>query len=120
MNSYTSQESNSSNNIIQSTETLIDLAHKVKAISKYGLLPKRHLEPKSFEHPAHTLEGKRSLLMSLTPMLEVSEKQRKIDANNCENATRCRIESRKTRGSWFQYFDFDIGANIDPSVYEER
>ena len=70
--------------------------------------------------PAETIESKRAVLMSLGPMLDEAEKQRKIDVAQCEDMTRCRIESKRTRASWYQYSDVDSSTVIDPSEYEER
>lgn len=78
------------------------------------------LKPDSFQHPSETIESKKAVLISLGPMLDIAEKQRKLDVSKCEEITRCRIESKKTRASWYQYSDLDSRVVIDPSEYEMR
>jgi hypothetical protein len=96
------------------------LAKTVKENCSYNLLPLRLLQPEAFQHSPETIESKRALLLSLGPMLDNAEKQRKIDVSYCASLTRCRIESKRTRMSWYQYCDLDSRVVIDPSEYEHR
>jgi hypothetical protein len=80
----------------------------------YSLLPTRLL------HPTEALQYRQAVLLALVPMLADVEKQRKIDEAACQTYTRCRIESRRTRTSWYQYSDVDSMRVIDPAEYKYR
>ena len=102
------------------TDDAKELAQFVKTEYSYGLLPARQLQPEAFQHPSGALESKKAVLIGLAPMLDDAEKQRKIDVASCEALTRCRIVSKRTRSSWYQYSDLDTSHVIDPSEYQER
>jgi hypothetical protein len=100
--------------------TAVAAARSLKEEFAYGLLPARLLHPDNFSLPAEAIESKRAVLLGLAPMLDDAEKQRKIDVAVCQAHTRCRIDSKRTRASWYQYSDVDAQLAIDPSEYEDR
>lgn len=104
----------------ESKNTLLDIASEIAEVTTYSLLSKRLVDPSCYKNPPHTLEGKRELLISLTPVLEAAEAQRKTDTDICELFTRCRIEKTRTKTSWYRYIDIDTGVSIEPSEYEQR
>lgn len=98
----------------------IELGRNILDVSNYRILPVRIMKPEQFEHPLHSLEGKRKLLLSLSPMLSDNENQRKIDVTACEEYTRCKSSKGKGRFSTYDYTDFDTNAMISHSEYETR
>lgn len=97
-----------------------DIARNVLKSSNYKLLSTRLIHPELFEFPSSTLESKKALLLSLSPMLKEAEEQKKKDTAACESFTRCK--SSKGRGSYgiYQYTDFDIHTMVDYPEYEKR
>ena len=98
----------------------MNITTEIIQTTSYSLLPSRIVNTSRFKHPPQTLEGKRELLISLTPVLEAAETQRKTDTDICELFTRCRIEKTRTKTSWYRYIDIDTGVSIEPSEYEQR
>jgi hypothetical protein len=98
-----------------------NFGRKILESSNYKLLSLRLLQPESFVHPMHTLEAKKAVLQSLSPMLKESEEQRKKDTAACEGFTRCR--STKGKGgsfSLYEYTDLDTQLKVDYDEFEKR
>ncbi len=99
---------------------LCDIGRKIVETTKYKLLPSRSIYPKLFPHPITSIEGKRALLLSLTPMLTEGEGQRQVDVSNCESFTRCKCEKSRKINSSYEYVDIDTNASVSSDKYEER
>jgi hypothetical protein len=95
-------------------------AIKIFEESQYRVLPARVLFPENFQYPSSSIEGKKQLLVSMTPMLTEGENQRKMDATKCEEFTRCRVEKDKLRSSHYQYIDVDTNQPISGTDYHQR
>lgn len=48
---------------------MCNLAKKIAGISNYMVIPSRIVYPERYIHPNNSLEAKKALLMSMTPML---------------------------------------------------
>lgn len=96
-----------------------ELAKRIFENTKYKLVATRIVHPEQFIHPIDSTEGKKSLIMSLAPMLTDAEEQRKRDTLECEEFTRCRSMKIKGRGS-YEYTDVDTAQKIEFAEYETR
>lgn len=105
---------------IDSIETRKNVGRYILEKTSYNLVSTRILYPERFEHPASTLDGKKFVLLSIAPSLEVADKQRKLDTQATENFTRCKVCKSRGRLSHFEYRDIDIDMVISESEYEKR
>jgi hypothetical protein len=80
----------------------------------------RWLFPEEFLHPIETIEGKKSLIISLTPMLTESEEQRKRDSQDCEQFTRCKSSKVRSARASYEYTDVDTSQKVGYDDYEMR
>ncbi len=99
---------------------LCDIGRKILSGSTYPILSTRLLRPENYLYPSSSLEGKKSLLMSLTPMLSDAEEQRKKETSACENFTRCTSGKGKGKYSCYVYTDKDVKCPVDFPEYEKR
>lgn len=104
---------------IRQWEALRQICKTVHDKTCYPMMAMRILAPELFHHAVGTVEAKKSLLLSLSPMLNDAEEQRKKDNARCEEATRCRHVKGKGRAS-YEYIDIDTGRVIDFCDYEKR
>ena len=108
-----------SNNSENSLETIVDISKSIFTMSKYKIVTSRLMFPEEFLHPPTSMEAKKSLLISLSPMLTEAEEQRKKDTQELEDFTRCR--SSKGRGrSNYEYIDIDTSSRVDFPDFEKR
>ena len=96
------------------------MGKKVIEQLKYPLIPSRWVYPDAFPFSVNSIESKRAILMSLSPMLTGSDKQKQSDTKSCEEYTRCKVCKGNSRSSPYDYHDIDIDIKIDPSEYERR
>ena len=89
------------------------------ATTSYRLMSARLISPEKFHHPIGSEENRKEIFLSLTPMLNAAETQRKIDAEECEKFTRCRCNRTKGKTS-YQYIDIDTTEIVDYKEYEKR
>ena len=101
-------------------EEYFQIARNVFKGSNYRLLSTRLIHPELFEFPSSSLEAKKALLLSLSPMLKEAEEQKKKDSAACESFTRCR--SAKGKGSYgvYEYIDVDTQLRVEFSDFERR
>eukprot|EP01038_Epipyxis_sp_PR26KG_P004967 gene4967-6946_t len=102
------------------TSKLCDIGLHILQNTNYKILPSRLLLPNQFIHPHESLEAKKSLLISLTPMLSDAENQRNRDVQLCEEFTRCKSGKGKGRYSCYEYTDIDSQIVIPYEDYESR
>jgi len=95
------------------------IANQVYDISEYSLLPNLAFLPVNLTNDIVSLESKRKLLLCLAPILTQAEKQRKIDANLCEDYTKCRSEKSKLTGE-YEYYDINTGMMVNVFEYQKR
>jgi len=88
--------------------------------TNYKLVPSRSIFPEKFPLPAASLEAKRALLVSLSPMLGEVEAQRQSDVAACERFTRCKVGKGKSRWSSYEYYDVDANKIVTVEEYERR
>lgn len=88
--------------------------------TKYKLLPSRYTHPELYLHPSSSIESKRALLLSLSPMLTNGENQRIKDVKACTDYTRCVVEKSKKRNASYEYLDIDTNDKIEYNEYERR
>jgi hypothetical protein len=55
--------------VSSTTTEMCTLAKKIAEISNYMVIPSRIVFPERYIHPNNSLEAKKALLMSMTPML---------------------------------------------------
>jgi len=80
---------NSNNDYINiNNEYTNDIAKNIHINANYKLLPSRTVYPEQYTLPASSLESKKNLVLSLSPMITEGEKQRLYDAGECEEYTR--------------------------------
>lgn len=89
-------------------------------MTAYPILSRRLLCPNDYQYPSSSLEGKKALLMSLSPMLTEAEEQRKKETSACENFTRCKAGKGKGKFSGYDYIDIDVKSSVDFDEYEKR
>lgn len=100
-------------------ESLVELGKSIFEMSAYKIVTSRLMFPDEFLHPPTSMEAKKSLLISLSPMLTEAEEQRKKDTHDLEEFTRCR--SSKGRGrSNYEYNDIDTATRVDFADFERR
>ena len=119
------QNSNNSNQVIhkQSDNNLTFLceqAKMIKELTNYIILPSYTISPETYSHPPNTLDGKKALLLSMSPMLNSAETQRKIDSDKCQVSTGCKVMKAGTRNANFEYYDVTRCVIIEDSEYEKR
>lgn len=88
--------------------------------TKYKLISSRFIYPENFEHPSQSVQGKKELLLSLSPMLLEAESERKKETAECEQFTRCRVGKGKSRYSCYEYTDIETGLVVDLDEYKNR
>lgn len=98
----------------------LEIGRHILHSSNYRILPTRMLRPDLYDHPSSSLEGKKKLLLSLSPMLTDNEAQRKADISACEEFTRCRSGKGKGRLCNYEYTDLDTNVTIDHAEFERR
>ena len=76
--------------------------------------------PDLYKFPSSSIESKKELLISLSPMLTNAENQRKIDIEICEKFTRCRSSKAKGRYSCYEYTDIDTQLVVGYDDFEKR
>ena len=76
--------------------------------------------PDQYQYPSSSIESKKELLISLSPMLTNAENQRKVDIELCEQFTRCRSSKGKGRYSCYEYTDIDTQLLVDYDEFERR
>ncbi len=86
---------------------------------KYKLISSRLMFPEQYPHPSTSIESKKSLLISLSPMLTEAEDQRKQDTKECEEFTRCRSSRGKGRSN-YEYIDLDLSIRVEFAEFERR
>ncbi len=99
---------------------LKSIAKSIYDNTSYRLVNSRLIMPENFHHPLNSLEAKKSLVISLTPMLTGAEEQRKKDTEECENFTRCKSVKCRSGRSSYVYIDVDTNTKVDYSEYESR
>ena len=101
-------------------EESFDIAKKILANTNYRLLSTRLVHPELYEFPKSSVEAKKALLLSLSPMLKDADEQKKKDSAACEAFTRCK--SMKGKGSYgiYEYIDVDIHLRVDFPEFEKR
>mmetsp|Transcript_2055 Transcript_2055/g.3236 ORF Transcript_2055/g.3236 Transcript_2055/m.3236 type:complete len:663 (-) Transcript_2055:166-2154(-) len=101
-------------------EESFDIAKKILVNTNYRLLSTRLVHPELYEFPKSSVEAKKALLLSLSPMLKDADEQKKKDSAACEAFTRCR--SIKGKGSYgiYEYIDVDIQLRVDFPEFEKR
>jgi hypothetical protein len=97
-----------------------EIGIKIMTNTNYKLLCSRILHPNLFLYPPNSLESKKQLLFSLSPMLSEAESQRLKDTMECENFTRCKWGKAKTKSSSYEYIDIDTQNVIQYEDYEKR
>lgn len=99
--------------------SMVDIGISVFEMSCYKIVTSRLMFPGEFLHPPTSMEAKKSLVISLSPMLTEAEEQRKKDTSALEEFTRCR--SAKGRGrSNYEYIDIDTSTRVDFPDFERR
>ncbi len=107
-------------NAMQSSDAMCKLGRSIQDNTNYPILPVRIMRPELYEFPPESMNSKKKLLLSLTPMLTDNEAQRKFDIAACEDFTRCRSSKGKARFSNFEYTDLDTGLKVSFEEYERR
>ena len=96
------------------------MAKELLRSTKYTLFSNRTLFPEKFPYPRGSVEAKRQLLISLSPMLTDAEKSRQKDTISCERITGCKSVKIKTRSSSYEYTDTATNSVITPEEFEHR
>jgi hypothetical protein len=96
------------------------LARVILSRTNYPILPSRYLDPHLFTAPVNSFEGKKSLLMSIAPSLQVAEKKRKEEEDEREAFTRCRVAKSARKTCYYDYVDVDTKMSVRPEEYERR
>jgi len=99
---------------------LCDVGRKILSGSSYPILSTRLLRPENYLYPSSSLEGKKSLLLSLSPMLSDAEEQRQKETSACESFTRCSSGKGKGKYACYVYTDVDVKCQVDFPEYEKR
>ena len=105
---------------MEPTRDLCDIGRNILTGSSYPILSRRLLCPNDYLYPSSTIEAKKALLLSLSPMLTTSEEERKKETAACENFTRCKSGKGKGRSACYDYTDIDIKCQVDFAEYEKR
>jgi hypothetical protein len=95
------------------------LAFQILECSKYKVLSDRVISEEA-QHPLGSVEAKRAVLISLTPMLTDAENARKRETQECEDFTRCKSTKTKSRSSSYEYVDIDSGLIVSYADFETR
>ncbi len=98
---------------------VVEISKSIHNVCKYKLVSSRVMFPEDFPHPSTSIESKKSLLISLSPMLTEAEDQRKRDTKECEEFTRCRSSRGKGRSN-YEYIDIDTSIRVDFAEFERR
>jgi hypothetical protein len=101
-------------------EQMHSIGKAVFESTKYKLVSSRFIYPENFEHPSQSVQGKKELLMSLSPMLLEAESERKKETAECEHFTRCRVGKGRGKYSCYEYTDIDTGIVVDLDEYKNR
>ena len=105
---------------MEPSQALCEIGRDLLKESTYPILSRRLLRPNDYLYPSSSLEGKKALLVSLTPMLAEAEEQRKKETSACENFTRCKAGKGKSKFSGYDYVDIDVKSSVDFAEYEKR
>lgn len=92
----------------------------IHQVSDYPLLPTRQIFPENYQYSITSLESKKALLMSMQPMLSAAEKQKRVDSDELEKFTRCKVGKSRVRSSTYEYLDFDTNMRISGKEYSRR
>lgn len=77
------------------------------------------LSPEQFTLPPTSIEAKKSLILSLAPMLTAAEEHRKKETQECEDFTRCKSAKGRGRSS-YEYTDVDTAQVVSYEEFETR
>lgn len=105
---------------MDATNWLCDVGRGILSGSKYPILSTRLLKPEAYLYPASSLEAKKALLLSLSPMLSDAEEQRQKETSACESFTRCKSGKGKGKFACYEYTDVDVKCTVDFAEYEKR
>ena len=105
---------------MQPTKDLCDVGRSILTGSNYPILSTRLLRPENYLHPPTSLEAKKALLISLSPMLTDAEEQRVKETTACEAFTRCKSGKGKGKYSSYEYTDVDVQCKVEFAEYEKR
>jgi hypothetical protein len=105
---------------LEPTRDLCEIGRTILAGSSYPILSRRLLCPNDYLYPSSTIEGKKALLMSLSPMLSEADTERQKEAAACESFTRCKSGKGKSKFAGYDYTDIDVKCQVDFAEYEKR
>lgn len=100
-------------------EAMRNLSKSIHEKTTYKLMSERLMLPERFYHPIGSVENRREILLSLTPMLTVADIQRKQEVEACESFTKCRSSRVRARNT-YEYIDMETTRAIDFVDYERR
>ncbi len=99
------------------SSSMTEICKEVLVKSNYRLIPLRMMNPENYTHPPKSMESKKALLLSLSPMLAEAEKQQKSDVAACQKFTGCSSNKGKGRHSSYEYRDLN-STIVEPEEYE--
>jgi hypothetical protein len=99
-------------------ENVCEIGRRIHKSTRYVMLPNRRLYPENFPYPSESIQSKKQLLMTISPVLETSEKERKQEVDDCEQYTRCRVV--RSNRAYFEYVDTDHNTYVEYPEYERR
>jgi hypothetical protein len=102
------------------SDSQLSHAKLLDELAAYHVIPSRFLYPEEFQYPINSLESKKSLLLSMSPVISTAEIQRKIDSDAVESFTRCKVGKASGRGSSYEYMDIDTKVVVSPDEYKRR
>lgn len=98
-----------------------DLAMSLYHATGYSIMPMRHIYPDQFKPDSQSVEAKKALLVSLTPLLVQAEADRLAESKACEEFTRCRVVKVKgNRNVCYSYCDVDNEDVVPWEDFEMR
>ena len=104
-------------NIVRSLQ---DIGRKIFEDTSYKLLSSRYVYPHQFIHSPASVEGKKEILLRLSPMLIQAEKERQRDYEECQQHTRCKIGKGNTKNCTYVYTDIDTKEIITSEEYKRK
>lgn len=105
---------------IRDEKRIKTIGQAILASTTYPIESVRFLHPERYAHPPFSLEAKKSLLLSLSPMLSEAETQRSLEVTACERFTRCKSGKSKGKNAAYDYTDMDTQCKIEFADYEKR
>lgn len=99
---------------------MCEIGRDIMKRTNYRIMPSRSMFPEQFPLPAASIEAKKAILISLSPMLTDAESQRQSDVLACEVYTRCKVGKGRGRYSSYEYTDVDVNSVISVKEYEKR